>query len=1358
MMGRKVIWGLVLASVVFCGIQTGHACTPPPVAILTAEPNETIIGVTVTFDGNSLYADGDKIITKYEWDFDGDGTYDYYELAPCDGIATYAYTSGGTFTAKLRVTDNRDLTGIDTYPVQVGGIHNLTQGEWYSSIQAAINDAVNSDIIEVSEGTWNEAIDFNGVDCILRSTDPNDYDVVAGTVIDANGGTAAVTFNDGEGSGAVLQGLTLTGGTNGISCSNSSSPTIKQCIIRNNSSYGISSSSSTPPTIKSCIVYDNDKGMGFSGATSAGVVRNNTIVDNTTEGIIVPSGTAPAISNCILWNTADDLDGCIATYSCIKDGDSGTGNISSYPYFEDYSGNDFHLTWNSPCINKGNPNGSYSSEFDIDGDNRVVDEQVDIGADEIHGENLVQNPGFDGGCISNTPLHWSKLEGTDQAIDPSNYHSEPNSWKFTTNNSSSMRAGITDGYISVEPLMVYQLSAWVKCSSGNESLRFGWKTYNTSQSLISTSDFVLQEDTAGTTEWQEYSRSRMTTPNAHYAQVRIIGPYYTTGTVWWDDVQLECIGPEFTPPFGCVNEPDLAETVNFGDGLNEDYVAGTITNYMSIICTDVNDNNIKYRELKDGKTVIIEFPAFNVPESYNPDDPNDPNSFPLTPMLLEIMFKDTIDDIDTSISISSTPVKVRSRLDYINLDPDYKISSQERYYELTRLGGAGDGKWRYVQYGFGVSDYQLLRAVDGKFIIQIVNQYDAHVPIDYVSLRKITEEQYKSLVDRQREARAIYAVELPSDSPADPNYDDPNLVVFTRDIMHPVYRHTKPSINEVDQDITGFSCWGDVEPLSFSLYSESGVNDLSITVSNLVNNSNSSDIISSNNISVYRVVYDEARLGYYSHCSNQQGYALLPDRLEDTNSLSIDANSSESIWIKVKIPNQNEGLEAGLYEGTVTISGYGSSNVVIPIKLTIYDITLDSAKHSNPVHHDPYSKVYANDMDTVFSSYAETGFDPHFGTYLSDAYRIDPYKDGNDIKFDSDNFEAALDKMLDAGFAKDKVVRDVRYDVRELYNLATGDTIPENFDDPNIYFKLSDPCFVDEFKSLIYEYHDIAIADARNITFIFWVWDEPGNRPVPRIVCDRLFNIIHSAGGVTTAAYYTTCDSLLHIDPNKYKLPDACDCNLSPLTDRVDYKTWALSYVGEGYEAHNEPGYYGYFGYYTTGPSHWRNPVYNRFLHGLFAFRTEAEMVIPYAMGDYVSDPFNDFDGAPTHIPPFTYPDFLYAYPTWSGELLYRIGGLEAIREGIKDARYIATLQNILNDPNTNWSDPKVVNANDYLSNLHNRIDPDYKSAYSSQNTELGYYKAILEDISESSDPNDFEAFTEIRKNIADYIVAIDPN
>jgi len=58
-------------------------------------------------------------------------------------------------------------------------------------------------------------------------------------------------------------------------------------------------------------------------------------------------------------------------------------------------------------------------------------------------------------------------------------------------------------------------------------------------------------------------------------------------------------------------------------------------------------------------------------------------------------------------------------------------------------------------------------------------------------------------------------VEMPAYNPTSPSYDDPNLVVFCRDIMEPVYQHTKPDDDEPNS-ITSFSCWGEVEPVCFS--------------------------------------------------------------------------------------------------------------------------------------------------------------------------------------------------------------------------------------------------------------------------------------------------------------------------------------------------------------------------------------------------------------------------------------------------------------------------------------------------------------------------------------------------------------
>ena len=69
----------------------------------------------VKFTGNG--EDSDGIIAKYEWDFDGDGKYDWGNTTT--GEIKYKYKKPGTYTALLRVTDNDGATANDTITIVV---------------------------------------------------------------------------------------------------------------------------------------------------------------------------------------------------------------------------------------------------------------------------------------------------------------------------------------------------------------------------------------------------------------------------------------------------------------------------------------------------------------------------------------------------------------------------------------------------------------------------------------------------------------------------------------------------------------------------------------------------------------------------------------------------------------------------------------------------------------------------------------------------------------------------------------------------------------------------------------------------------------------------------------------------------------------------------------------------------------------------------------------------------------------------------------------------------------------------------------------------------------------------------------
>lgn len=298
---------------------------------------------------------------------------------------------------------------------------NITQDVNYMTIQNAIDDANDGDIIEVFQGWHFETIDFNGVSCILRSTDPNDWDVVAATIIDAEGNGDGVTFNSNEDVNSILCGLTITGATGSDDCGmycGSSSPIIEKCIIRDNY-YGIQCSNSIAvirnnkiydntyegircrdsamPTIVNNWIVENQKGINLLHWGTAPLIRNNTIADNNSYGIGKgPGGPDPNIINCIVWgHDGDDLNWYFVSktsYCCIEDANdaNGVGDITSDPCFVDDVNNDYRIYSTSGCIDAGDPNGSYPSETDIEGEDRVLDGDCDgnsivnIGADETY--------------------------------------------------------------------------------------------------------------------------------------------------------------------------------------------------------------------------------------------------------------------------------------------------------------------------------------------------------------------------------------------------------------------------------------------------------------------------------------------------------------------------------------------------------------------------------------------------------------------------------------------------------------------------------------------------------------------------------------------------------------------------------------------------------------------------------------------------------------------------------------------------------------------------------------------------------------------------------------------------------------
>ena len=163
----------------------------------------------------------------------------------------------------------------------------------FNNIQAAIDDSSDGDTIILQPGRYtgagNRDIDFRGKAITVRSTDPNEPSTVAATIIDCNGTGRGFYFHSGESENSVLDGVTITNGYadrgGAIYCYGYTSPTIANCIIRNNTAGNGGGLYLGNGTVSGCTISENSATHSGGGVYCAdGAVSGCTIIGNSAEG------------------------------------------------------------------------------------------------------------------------------------------------------------------------------------------------------------------------------------------------------------------------------------------------------------------------------------------------------------------------------------------------------------------------------------------------------------------------------------------------------------------------------------------------------------------------------------------------------------------------------------------------------------------------------------------------------------------------------------------------------------------------------------------------------------------------------------------------------------------------------------------------------------------------------------------------------------------------------------------------------------------------------------------------------------------------------------------------------------------
>jgi len=215
----------------------------------------------------------------------------------------------------------------------------------------------------------------------------------------------------------------------GIYCGNSSATLINCMIIGNFARRwggGMTHWFGGKSKLINCILSGNSAGAETGGLDNSD--GDPELINCTFSGNFAPrnggmfsTDAYPVVTNCIFWGNSDDSSGTEAAqihvekgspvidYSCVQGWTgafSGIGNIGDDPLFVDAAGTDgqagteddnLRLSAGSPCINAGD-NGVVRPPAltDLDGNPRITQTIVDMGAYEFQGELIIYVDGVNG--------------------------------------------------------------------------------------------------------------------------------------------------------------------------------------------------------------------------------------------------------------------------------------------------------------------------------------------------------------------------------------------------------------------------------------------------------------------------------------------------------------------------------------------------------------------------------------------------------------------------------------------------------------------------------------------------------------------------------------------------------------------------------------------------------------------------------------------------------------------------------------------------------------------------------------------------------------------------------------------------
>ena len=274
------------------------------------------------------------------------------------------YLGSGATLSGLTLTNGGTMNSGDQYLDQSGG------GLYATNNTVVVSNCffVRNSAYQFGGGAYNGFIQncsvvqnnaYNGGG--LASSLATNCLVLSNTATANGGGAHSATMKNSK---LIQNSAVLGGGT--YFCSHFG------CLMVSNQGFNLGGAIYNAQSVYSCTIIGNSALQGSGGINSSTFVYDSIIYSNT-----VSVGSTPNYS------------GVSLAYNCCTTPlpSGGGGNITNNPGFVDFSGGDFHLSQNSPCINSQDTVASIAA--DLDGNPRIVDGFLDIGAYEYQSANLI---------------------------------------------------------------------------------------------------------------------------------------------------------------------------------------------------------------------------------------------------------------------------------------------------------------------------------------------------------------------------------------------------------------------------------------------------------------------------------------------------------------------------------------------------------------------------------------------------------------------------------------------------------------------------------------------------------------------------------------------------------------------------------------------------------------------------------------------------------------------------------------------------------------------------------------------------------------------------------------------------------